>query len=76
MSDEQTFMELPSLMRQAMERSAGFSGIEAINREKPVPYVVVTKEDWVTIRDHIIAMQESIDRLLRDRNARSDAFID
>lgn len=60
MSDEQTFLTLPSMVRQAMERSAGFNGVEALTREKPVPFIAVTREDWQLIRDHMIDMQERI----------------
>ena len=60
MSDQQTFLTLPSLVRQAMERAAGVNGTEALTRERPVPFVAVTPTDWHTIRDYMIEMQERL----------------
>lgn len=75
MSDADTFLSLPSLLRQAMERSAGANGLEALTREKPVPYVIVSPEDWRTIRDFLIDMQETIVETAKP-DVRTDMYID
>lgn len=57
MSDKDTFMTLPSLVRQALERSAGENG----NSIPADAYGVITVNncDWLIIRDALIDLQEA-----------------
>lgn len=59
MTQNTEFLALPSIVRQALERAAGKNGIEAVNREKPVPVVMVTAEDWRIIHEHLLFLQDS-----------------
>jgi hypothetical protein len=65
MSDKSTFMTLPSLVRQALENTAGECG-----RDIPSdPYSVITVNncDWLIIRDHLISLQDQLnDRKITD----------
>lgn len=58
MTDYADFMTLPSLVRQAIERSAGQQGLDAHGKS-----VVVTNEDWFTIRNYLVELQTSRDEL-------------
>lgn len=60
MSDKETFMTLPSLVRQALERNGGEAGAEV--EADAFGVINVNKCDWLIIRDHLIDLQDMVNK--------------
>jgi hypothetical protein len=60
MSDRDTFMTLPSLVRQALERTGGENG----NNVPADPYAVLTVSnvDWLIVRDYLIDLRDLVNK--------------
>lgn len=58
MTERDTFMTLPSLVRQALERSAGDNG----NSIPADPYgaITVNNLDFLLIRDYLLELQDKV----------------
>lgn len=58
MSDKDTFMSLPSLVRQALERTGGEFGLEV--PADAYGHLTINNCDFIILRDQIVLLKEEV----------------